>query len=355
MNENDITDKRVIKEFKGITFSKYKKSSVKKELLNNLSSGKIEPSCYWVSEYVCAGHYIDLWDVLLQFSSKHIHLGNPKLPIYLDMRLNYFKDIVNNGYQNNILKLRNNIKIRQLFAEVVCVLCLSKKKNTFDNIKITQNDFNIKEITYKLTANNTSYAQAVFQDEDPNELFIAINEFSWNISKKCHNSNEACYWLEWILGFEDILKKEKKKYIGARRNMPVESNKQKDIIWMIWECLLLESKNRNKGIHKIIRALLNLFCLKYSPGTRRKRKHLIYFGIHLLTEPLDNKINIINREDLIVAIKSKINVIYKQIKKNEIKPDTDYLFNNSMTNSNLEKTIKRLDKMNTLTGMLPRK
>ena len=35
MNKNDISDKRLIKEFKGITFSKYKKSDVKKELLKN--------------------------------------------------------------------------------------------------------------------------------------------------------------------------------------------------------------------------------------------------------------------------------------------------------------------------------
>ena len=105
---------------------------------------------------------------------------------------------------------------------------------------------------------------------------------------------------------------------------------------------------------KIIRALLNLFCLKYTLGTRRKRKYLIYYGINLLTEPLDNKIKLITNEQTIHSVLSKINVIYKQIKKNEIKPDTDYLFNNSITNTNLEKTIKRLDTMSALTGMIPR-
>ena len=354
MNENDISDKRHIREFKGITFSKYKKSDAKKELLNNLVNGKIEPACYWSCEYICAGHFIDLWEIFFYFSSKHIHLGNPKLPIYLDLRLNHFKDIVNGGYQNNILKLRNSLKIRKLFSEIICVLCLSKKKHTFDNIKVDNDDFNITKITYKLTADKVSYGQTVFQNEDPKELFIAVNEFAWNITKIQKNSNNACYWLEWILGFEDICKKDKKKYLGGRRNIPVISKFQKDIIWIVWDCLLWESKNRNKGLHKIIRALLGLFCLRYQPGVRRRRKFLIYYGIHLLTEPLDNKIKIITNENLIKLVQSKINVIYKQIKKNEITPDTDYLFNNSITNNNLEKTIKKLDKMNALSGMIPR-
>ena len=145
MNENDITDKRDIKEFKGITFSKYKKIDAKKELLNNLSCGKIEP-CYWSAEYICAGHYADMGNNIF-ICSKHIHLGNPKLPIYLDLRLNHFKDnILNGGYQDNILKMRNNDKIRKLFGEIISVLCLSKKKHTFDNIKVNKDDFVITKL-----------------------------------------------------------------------------------------------------------------------------------------------------------------------------------------------------------------
>ena len=354
MNENNISDKRLLKHFKGITFSKYKKSDAKKELLKNLNNGKIEQSCYWAGEFICAGHFVEVWDILFLFSSKYIHLGNPKLPIYLDLRLSNFKSIVNNGYRDNILKLRNNIKIRKLFAEIICVLCLSKKKHTFDNIKVSAEDFNITKIAYKLTADNVNYAKTIFQKEDPKELFIAINEFSWNITRAEKNSNTACWWLEWILGFEDICKRDKKKIFGERRHIPVDNKFQKNIIWMVWDSLLLEAKNRNKGLYKIIKALLNLFCLLYKQGVRKRRKYIIYYAINLLTETLDDKFPIISNIDLVKLVQSKINLIYKQIKKNEITPNTDYLFNNSITNNNLEKTIKRLDKMSTLTEMIPR-
>ncbi len=355
MNENDISDKRGIKEFRGITFSKFKKAAAKKELLNYLSCGKIEQACYWSAEYVCAGHYADMWEIILLFCSKHIHLGNPKLPIYLDLRLNHFKDILNGGYQDNILKMRNNNKIRKLFAEIMCVLCISKKKHTFDNIRVDKEDFVITKLQHQLKADSTKYATVIFKKEDPTELFIGINEFYFQILKSQNNGSKACYWLEWILGFEDICKKEKKKYSGARRsNMPVEGQFQKDIIWMIWECLLLEANERSKGLHKIMSSLLSLFCLRYKPGVRKRRKYIIYFGITLLTEPLDSSIPIIKDENTINNITSKINVIYKQIKKNEIRPDTDYLFNNSMTNNNLEKTINKLEKMNALLGKVPR-
>jgi hypothetical protein len=58
----------------------------------------------------------------------------------------------------------------------------------------------------------------------------------------------------------------------------------------------------------------------------------------------------ITNKNKIQYIVEKINTVYKDVKKNEISPNTDYLFVGA-EKSNLDKTIERLDKMKELTGM----
>jgi len=350
MNPTEINDKRLAKEFKGISFSGYKKSDSKKELLNSLSNGRIEQACYWAAEFICAGHLLELWDIIIIYMSKYIHLGNPKLPLYLQLRFNNFKDILINGYIGNEIKLRNNKKIRSLFAEIIAILCLSTKKHTLSAIKVDKKEFNMANLTDKLKADSISYANPIYLKDDPKELFIAMNELAYNLSGKQNNNIRACYWIEWIMEFENTCKKDKKDKLKCtpRHFASVDTKLKSDPIWMIWEILLIEAANRSKAVKKLADALLDLFTIKYKAGSKRKRKFILYNTVSLITEVVRFDTPIYTETDKIEVMKQNIDVIYKQIKKNEIRPNTDYLFNNSFTNGerNLENTLKKLDKMN---------
>ena len=56
----------------------------------------------------------------------------------------------------------------------------------------------------------------------------------------------------------------------------------------------------------------------------------------------------------IKTVKDKVNLLYKEIKKHEKKPATDYLFNNSFTNNSrtLEQTISKLEKLNKMNTII---
>lgn len=353
MNVNEINDKRTQKEFTGISFSGYKKTDVKKQLTKSILDGRIEPANYWACELICAGHYSDLWEIILTISSKNIHHGNPKLPIYLEMRIQNFKEIVMNGYIENEIKMRNNSKIRRLFCEIICILCFSQKKHSYDSIKITKSEFDITEISYKLKADSLNYIQPTYMKEDPKECFIAANELAYSLDIKGKNTNAACYWIEWISEFESLCKKKKEIVKCERRsNMPVESKHQMDLIWIVWDIILHESSKRSTLIRKIIKSLLSLFCLKYANNNKKKRKYIIYYAVALLTENVDFSISLNNQTNIIQKVQEKIDSIYIEIKKNEVKPETDYLFKN-MAKSNLDKTIEKLEKMQNMT-FIPR-
>lgn len=354
MNENEINDIRKKKNFRGITFSKFKKSDAKKELLKALFGGKIEPACYWGAEFICAGHYVDIWNILLHFMSNNIHLSNPKLPLYINMRFETFKNIMSNGYSGQELRLRNNAKIRSLFAEIITILAQSRKSNSFDSIKIDKNSFDMTQLVEKLKADSAQYAQLIFRPKDPQELYIAINELSYHLLVS-EETITSCFWIEWILEFDRMCNRKKNKCIADRRSsIPVKPKLQMEVIWMVWELLIKAAEKKSPQIKSIIEALLNLFCMKYTPASKNKRKYILYFATALATKNVDLSIPLYSNNTVIEKVKAKINIIYKQVKKNEDSPNTSYLFNNSIAEKNLEKTIRKLETMDKFANIITR-
>ena len=348
MDEYEINDVREQRHFKGITFSEFKKTDARNELLTSLYKSKIEPACFWSAELICAGHYADLWDTIIGFYTKHIHIGNPKLITYLDLRITNFKDIISNGYIDQELRLRNSDKMRKLFCEVMCVLCEAKRRHCYAEVKVKKEDFDLTHMTERFKAPNVKFAEDIFLKDDPKELFIAANEFAFNLSETGKNCVNACYWMEWIMEFENICKQKKEKFKCERRVFAdVDPKCQMDIIWIIWDIFLEEAAKRNTLVQRIVNSALNIFCLRYRTGCHKKRRLIMYFIIEVFTEPFSTEEEIVKDKAKILVITRNIDKIYKQIKKNEHSPGTDYLYQNTKA-SNLEKTIEKLEKMNSL-------
>ena len=352
MNEYEINDSRVAADFKHLTFSQFSRSRVKNELFKSLYNGLVEPACYWSVELICSGHFHDVWNILIHYMCKHIHIANPKLPIYLSLRFEAFKNIVINGYRDNELYLRNNTKIRKIFAEIISIICCSKKKNAFENYSIkNNNDFDITNLTSKLKAPSIKFVHKIFRKDDPKELFIAINEFIYHISSDVRDPIYACYWFEWLSKFETICKNKNVKCECERRTFaPVPDKFQMDVGWLIWEAMLMEAKTKsNRTYEKIIQSLLNLYSIKYSTNSKKSKKYVIYAAINFITEEPTFNAPLTTNKSFIDNITSKINIIYKQVKINEVSSNTDYLFID-VKEVNLDKTMKKLETMNLALG-----
>jgi len=350
--DSHINDTRRKADFRSISFSEYKKINVKKELINAIIESKHDSACYWSAELVCAAHYDDLWETIIVVYIKFIHVSNPKLCIYLKKRWLDFTSVMNNGYAELELSARNSPKIRQLFCEVICVLCGSNKTTSINPIKLNSADFDMDGMKEKLGAADTVYIEELFRPQDPRELFMAYNEFVFHLGNGC-NPRDACYWMEWMMEFEQKVALEKNACQCEPRGFirtKIDPKFQTEVVWMIWDAFFTEASCvpcNKKIIPPIVDACLTLFTAKYTSGCYKKYKHMMYFLIQILTDPSMQSLScemISNKQSLKFHIEN-MDGVYAQIKMNEHSPNMDYLYTHGQQ-SNLDKTIANLEAMN---------
>ena len=347
ISDSYINDKRHQKEFKNISFSGYKKSSVLKTLTTAINNGKIEDALNWTAELICAGYIKDLWEIIILILGKHIHLANPKLIIYTHQKYQHFRDIVNNSeIINSEMELRNNAEFRKLFTEIISVYCISDKRPCLQKITIDKGDFNLAEISDKFDAPSIEYCEKVFRKTDPKEIFVPLNEFMYHLKSK--NMLKCIYWLEWLLVFDQERRKKKNPLKCVNRTfMNVGDSYETDVVWLLWEAMMCEASN-DLFMKKLIDCLLDLFSIRYSFNVKSKRRYLIYFAIEILTDSLRTNIPLIDskKKALVEKIVEKANAIYKVVKKSEIQPQSSYLLNSiAGIKDDKDKTMDKFNKI----------
>jgi len=343
-DKHEINDIRSPADFKNTTFSKYKKTEVKEALIQSLLKSKIEHACNWSAELICAGHFMDLWEVILYYTAKHIHLANPKMATYLDLRFQAFRTIMSKSNHLFDLHLRNNPQMRQLFAEIITIMAISNQKPAIETIKINrEEEFDMTQMPERLKAPSIHYAESIFQKDDPKELYIAINELAFHLESR--NTMKACYWIEWVVEFDLLCKKKRQRCVCERRTYTGDPKCQKDVIWLVWDVLFARAKAAApEVIQKILGSILNLFCIKYTNACGKRRKYLFYLAVALLTEMVDLSVEIIKDRGVVQNSIMKIDEVYKTIKKNEESPKMEYLYAGlSDKQKNFEKSLRRME------------
>ena len=308
--EYPIEDARDAVFFKKMTFSKYKLSDVKEKLVKSLVESQMEACCYWTTELVCSGNFLLLWEIILFFFAKYVNVANPKLAVYLEIRFNVFKEATLTC--STELELRNKVVVRQLFAELMCVLCMSPKRLGCDAVKIRKDE--LTNLQSRMKATNVEYARRFFQDNDALDLYTAVNEIAYSLSS--NKVLEACFWIEWFLQY--ISTKKPTPRIASRPYVKGKSLAT-DPVWILWDVLLSFAAQKNTLCEKIARSTLRLFSLNYSHGVNDRRKFLFYFLILLICEEIKFDSEMIPEKKTIEAIFPKCSLMYRDIRKNSVR------------------------------------
>lgn len=329
-DNSNLNDSRTTKEFRVVTFSGYKKTDVKKALLDSLQQTQIENACYWCAELVSAGHYLDIWEFFLLYLGKHINLANPGLVIYLEKRFTVFRNILSKDNYHDELQLRNNPTVRNIFAEVACILAMSPKRLSIESIKIKKDEeFDMVKIQDKLKAPSTEYSDHIFKEGDCKELAIPINELAFELSitdSHIPNMARACYWIEWLVTFDQLCRKRKRNcVISTRDDIPVDYKHKSEAIWLVWDTLFYQIRE-DKFLLKLMNSLLNIYCIQFTPASIKKKQSILYFAVSIVTESFVRDVPLVKNKEVIQHTLDNLSTIYKQIKKKEIRPSTDYLF-----------------------------
>lgn len=307
-----INDNRT--KFSQVTFSNNKKTNVIKNLTESIYYCKIEEAFYWTGDLFCSNYLLDIWNCYFLVMSKHIHIQNPKLPIYIKNSYEKFKNIMIKD--DDISILRNNNNLRYIFCSITYILCYSKKLNILDDLNYKFN-FKIEKLYENLKAPNVEYIKFIYKNNDPSEYIVPINEFIYHL-KETKNNVDILFWLNWIIEY-DILCRKKKKYILCQKRFDINSQSdtiKQNIIWIIWDIILKMSKLKTKNVEIIINDIFELFKIKYVLSFNKKRIHMIYNSIqYLIMEDINYDIKVLDK--ICNNLEHNINITFQQLKRHE--------------------------------------
>ena len=177
-----------------------------------METGKVENTCFWVTECIVSGYTTELFEKLIIFACKIIHVNNPRLPEFLWLKYSGFLNSINhisNKDKKQYIHLRNTQSIRNCLVDVAVTLTISPKTKRYDKYPKPKEDqdFSFTSIKSKMNATMQLLPSHIIKFTDPEELRVIMNEFLFNLKNNLGGYEKAGYWIAWLVQWEKINKK----------------------------------------------------------------------------------------------------------------------------------------------------
>jgi hypothetical protein len=322
-----IHDLRNSREFKKLTISGYKIQDVTKAYQNSMINNNLEDSIRWCVELHCTGLENNIWDSLYILITKHIHINNPKLFIYLKKRQKEYESIISK-YPPKFYHIysKNNQEIRHIFAELTSLCCLTKKNNIFLQTslpKLGNNFFDKNNLSKRMISRDLDNIIDYCNNNTTKELKLGLNEIYSNIESNKGTFDNCLYWYLWIEKAESIRNKD------IKNDNNIIYNEEDNELWVM---ILWKIINKHKSfvddndkifIKKIFNDYTNNFKLSYI----NKKKYLLFMAFYVLKKKINWSIQLYQQEHLLLQVIGNINKMYEKIKVN----NESHLNNDSKT------------------------
>jgi len=328
-NDYLIVDPRPLEEFKDKTFSEFKKRDVFNELAKSMETGKVENTCFWVTECIVSGYTLELFEKLIIFATKIVHINNPKLPQFLWNKYSSFMNSINHisrKERKQYIHLRNTQSVRNCLFDVAITITMSPKSKRYDKYPKPkeESDYSFSSIKSKMNATMQVLPSHIIKFTDPEELRVIMNELFFNLKNELGGYDKACYWVAWLIQWEKINKKKKQAFEIEER--PIKGLKKplcRDLIWLVWSVIFEEANLRDNNIRKQIQSLFFIYKHNFSSGKRNTRLPIVYHAIGYLTLPIKFNLKIRKDEDIFIKTQCNINKMFQVKKKYECKSYID--------------------------------
>ena len=358
---SEINDNRLLYDFKGVSFNNIKINEVKKELINCLLNNNCDQALYWTFEILLSCNFIILWDIYFYFMSNIITTLNLKYINFLYKKYLDFKIIINKcEKEKEILKLRLNNNIHNIFSDITTFICCCDKGCIIDYNKMSIKKFNFDKLHNYLKAPNINYINNFFKDNDPKELYIILNELVYNLDEK--NELEIYKWIYIYLNYYSNCRKNKITLLCEKRSDLNYINNFNEIIekhpiWIIWDILLKKSSDY-MIYYNYINKLLHFYTIQLNLSKIKSRIHILFFAVKVYLSIFSNN-NIIeapilkNKDyffNLASISRKSIHNIIKKINQNYIKDNKNNI--NLKKKEKLNKIDKSFEKLKLLDNFI---